>query len=485
MAPSNEPLLAIMEEPLDLEPFFPDRFATEPLGVQLARRLRTAIESGSLPAGTKMLGSRQLAKRLGIGRNTVTIAFEQLTAEGYFETRVGNGTFVAASTKPHVPRRTASSRAQPKRALHIASLSSHFESAAGLGPLRPGMPDLARFPLRAWKSAARRTLTVYEGDRGYGPAQGTRPLREAIATHVRQFRGVATDAENVIVVEGAQAALHLAAFLLSTPGDVAVVEDPCYALARAAFEAYGLHLHGVNVDDDGIVVEHLPKSATFAFVTPSHQFPLGGVLPLSRRVALLDWARASNAYIIEDDYDSEFTSHARPLPALQSLDRDERVIYIGSFSKTLAPAARLGYIISPPHLAKAFRAARASTSLGVALHLQATAADFINAGHLARHIHRMNRIYERRRDVLMRTLAPSRGSSFRLGPSETGLHVAFIGPPDFDDIKTSRLADGQRLVSLSRLCIRRHDCRGFVLGFTSQTEEAVARAAAQVGEAFL
>jgi GntR family transcriptional regulator / MocR family aminotransferase len=218
----------------------------------------------------------------------------------------------------------------------------------------------------------------------------------------------------------------------------------------------------------------------FAFVTPTHQFPLGGTLPLSRRLALLAWARNRDAYVVEDDYDSEFTAKHRPLPALQSLDRNERVIYIGSFSKTLAPSVRLGYVIAPPHLANAFRAARASTSLGVSTQLQATAASFIGDGHFARHIRRTNGVYERRRAILLNALAPLAGSSYDLGTAQVGLHVSLLAKTPIDDASLATALDGQRLVALSPLCVRRRDCHGFVLGFTNGSDDEIAEAARRV-----
>ncbi|MBV8196727.1 MAG: PLP-dependent aminotransferase family protein [Candidatus Eremiobacteraeota bacterium] len=384
--------------------------------MQLARRLRTAIEAGTLHAGTKLLGTRQLALRLGLGRNTVGLAFEQLLAEGYLEARTGSGTFVAAIGEKRRAHRAGSNRALPASARKAASLRRYFGIAAGSGPLRPGTPDLSSFPTPAWKRCARRALQTYPADLGYGPSSGLRALREAIATHVRQFRGVTAQPDQVVVVEGAQAAVHLATLVLASAGDRVVVEDPCYALARAAFEVNGLALHAVPADAQGIDVSRLPQSARLAFVTPTHQFPLGGTLPVARRLELLSWAKNAGSYILEDDYDSEFTSKTRPLPSLQSLDREERVVYVGSFSKTLAPSVRLGYLIVPPHLAQAFRVARASTSLGVSVHLQAAAAAFIAGGHFARHIRRMNGVYERRRTILLQTMNAHLPAGFRLGP---------------------------------------------------------------------
>jgi GntR family transcriptional regulator/MocR family aminotransferase len=472
-----------MEEPLDLEPLFPDRAAGENLAVQLARRLREAIDAGALPAGARLLGTRQLAKRLGLGRNTVALAFEQLAAEGYLQPRRGSGTLVGVSGRK--PERLGKSvrQAPPARAQLVASLRSTFEVARGLGPLRPGMPDLAKFPTTPWSRSARKTLNAYDGDLGYGPSSGLRALRDAIATHLRQFRGVTARADQIIVVEGAQAAMHLVAFVLARPGERVVVEDPCYALARAAFEAHELRLCPVPVDGDGLLVDALPREARLAFVTPTHQFPLGGTLPIARRTALLQWAgRKAATYIVEDDYDSEFTSRARPLPPLQCLDRDERVIYIGSSSKTLAPAVRLGYIVAPPHLVGAFSTARAITGLGCGVHVQATLADFIEQGHYARHIRRMNAMYDRRRAILVNALRPALRFGFRLGPAQTGLHLALLGKRSFNDVELSSALNGQSLVALSRLCIRRRDCRGFVLGFTNGSDAEIEAAATQLVE---
>jgi GntR family transcriptional regulator / MocR family aminotransferase len=464
-----------MREPLRLEPLFPDRSTGEPLAVQLVRRLREAIEGGGLAPGTKMLGSRQLAKRLGLGRNTVALAFEQLTAEGYLEARSGSGTFVASTAFEKRLERTHADRPAPETARRIGDVRLHFETAAGEGPLRPGMPALALFPETIWRRLARRALDDSH-DLGYGPASGLRRLRDAIALHVRQFRGINARSEQIVVVEGAQAAMHLAAIVLTQTGDTIAIEDPAYALARAAFEGHGLRLHPVRVDRDGIRTDALPSHARCAFVTPTHQFPLGGTLPLTRRLELLAWAKRHDTYIFEDDYDSEFTARARPLPALQSLDRDERVVYIGSFSKTLAPGIRTGYVIVPPHLARSFRAARANTSLGVSVHVQATLAMFLHDGHFARHIRRMNAIYERRRAILAQALAPL-DAAFTCGPAEVGLHIALIAKRPFEDRTLSRALDGQRLVPLSSLCIERTDCYGFALGFTNGSDTDVEGAA--------
>lgn len=330
--------------------------------------------------------------------------------------------------------------------------------------------------MRAWQRIARKQLFPVPESLEYGQSSGLLALREAIARHVAQFRGVVADPNRITIVEGTQGALTLAAFVLAQRGDRVLIEDPCYQLARASFAAHGLLLDGIDVDDDGLRTSGLPQSATLAYVTPSHQFPLGGKLSLARRTQLLEWARRVKAYVIEDDYDSEFDAH--PVPALQSLDRDERVVYVGTFSKTLAPGLRLGYVVAPEHLAPAFRFARAIFSLGASEHLQATLAEFITGGYFSRHIRRMTKIYERRRRVLVEILSRELPPGFAIGPAQTGLHVAVTGPADFDDARfANSMPDGERVLPLSRLCIERTDCKGVVLGFSAGTDDALARSA--------
>lgn len=470
---------------MDLESLFPDRSSGETLYAQLVRRLRSAIESGFFPPSSRLLPSRELAKRLGVARNTIASVLDQLVAEGYLETRIGAGTFVTATFTQPRKRAAKTEHALPRRAHALRQVKTELDTLGSTsGPLRLGTPDLSEFPHRAWQRISRKSLTCADAYLDYGQSAGLLALREAVSRHVAQFRGVVAESDQIVIVEGAQAAYHLIAHTLTNPGEYIAIEDPCYALARAAFAAYGLAFHAVPVDDHGIRTAELPEEAALAYVTPSHQFPLGGALPLNRRMELLDWARRTNAYVIEDDYDSEFD--ARPLPALQSLDRDERVIYVGTFSKTLAPGLRLGYIIVPPHLAQTFRLARAITSLGASAHLQATLADFINQGYFARHVRHMAAIYERRRGILVETLSAMLSPDFVLGPAQTGLHITITAPADFDDVRfANSMKDGQRCLPLSLLCVHRDDCRGLVVGYSAEDDETIRRAATALGDALL
>jgi len=441
------------------------------------RRLRQAIERGFFAAGSRLLPSRELALRLGVSRNTVVNALEQLAAEGYLETRIGAGTFVTRLPRRPAPGPVARARALPQAPQELAAIERRLGIVgSSLGPLRVGAPDLSAFPMRAWRRLQRESIAVAESHLDYGPSAGLPALREAIAHHVAQFRGVVADAGRIVVVEGTQSALHLIAFALAKRGDRIAIEDPCYQLARAIFSAHGLALEGVAVDDHGLRTSELPASAALAYVTPSHQFPLGGALPLARRAALLDWANRNGAYVIEDDYDSEFCAH--PLPALQSLDRNERVVYVGSFSKTLAPGLRLGYVVAPPHLAQTFAFARSVTTLGASAGLQWTVAEFIARNYFSRHVRRMTAAYERRRRVWAETLVERLPRGFRIGPAQTGLHAAVVGPPDFDDVLAANaLPAAERVLPLSPLCIERTDCRGLVVGFSAGDDASIAHAA--------
>ncbi|HZO94803.1 MAG TPA: PLP-dependent aminotransferase family protein [Candidatus Baltobacteraceae bacterium] len=466
--------------PGDLEPLFPDRDSAEPLVRQVARRLREAIESGLYQPATRLLPQRDLAQRLGLSRNTIATAIQQLVAEGYLEARVGAGTFIAAGVVKPPAAASREPRSLPARAKRFAAAEDRLEGTLGEGPLRGGIPDVAEFPFSAWLRIARRKLTPTYW--GYRDAQGDPDLRRAIVQHVQQLRGVSADPDRVIVVEGTQAALRLAADVLLSEGDRVVVEDPCYQFARSGLEAWGMRLIPARVDADGVDVRHAGR-ASLAYVTPSHQFPLGVRMSRKRRDALLTWAREHDAYVLEDDYDSEFWYDERPLPALQSIDRDERVLYVGSFSKTLAPGLRVGYLIVPRHLAKSFALARVLATLGMNQHVQATLAEFIAAGHYARHVHRMTAAYgERRRALIALLQKPLARAGFTLSAGSGGLNVSLVGPPEFDDVAVAKtlVARGIRLQPLSAFCIERTDCRGFVVGYGAEPLPQVLRAARDV-----
>lgn len=456
-----------MIEPIpSLDSLFPDRSSPVPLGKQLVARLRASIRTGGLAAGTRLLPSRELAARIGISRNTVVGAIEQLVAEGYLTARVGSGTFVARGVAQEVHPPSAAVRALPPGASRQLEAASMFRlRAGGLGAFRDGIPDLSAFPLGVWERLERRTRSAASRF-AYADPRGEASLRRALAQHLRQFRGLTLDADDIVIVEGAQSGFSLIADVMLEPGDPVVFEDPGYGAARAAFAARGARVLSVPIDDNGLVAADAPP-ARLAYVTPSHQFPLGGVMNAPRRGELLTWARSNDAYIIEDDYDSEFRFFGDPLQAIQGTDTDGRVIYVGTFSKVLAPGLRLGYIVAPKHLVPAFRAARTVASLGASAFTQAVLADFITEGYLARHVRRMNGEYQRRGSYLRELLLERVGDQVEIGPLSGGMHVTVRIDPRIDDIALTERAKEKNvfLHPLSSECATRTDLRGFILGF--------------------
>ena len=463
--------------------FFVDRASAVALHRQLATHLRDAILAGEFAGGTRLHASRALAQQLGVSRNTVTQALDQLVAEGYLETRAGAGTYVAHGLTPRARNVGTSAAAAPRLSVRARRLAAARDPDGGSEPalFRPGVPDLSLFPAAAWRRVANRWLDT-DATRGYGDPGGYRPLREAIAAHLRQTRGVTLGAGNVIVVEGTRAALALIADVLVDPGEPVAVEDPGYSAMRDAVAAAGGTLVPVGLDDNGFDVTRAPADARLAYVTPSHQYPTGVVMGLRRRLELLAWARAANAYVIEDDYDAEFRYDGAPLPALQGLD-DTRVLYVGTFSKTLAPALRVAWIVVPDALVDAFSAARAVGSGGPAFPLQAALAAFVADGHFALHVRRASAVYRDRRDALVNALERRLGDVVRVQGAATGLHLVarFAG----DDVAVSRAALAENVVAppLSGYALGAGGPSGFVLGFAAAGPVAIERAAERLERA--
>jgi GntR family transcriptional regulator / MocR family aminotransferase len=402
-------------------------------------RLRQGILAGTLPAGARLPPTRALADELGVARQTVVLAYERLASEGYVRARTGSGTYVApdlpdAAPAPAVPPPTAASSLS-QRGQHIAAVPvSAHQRQPGIGSLLAGgipAPDL--FPREAWARCAAKVMKALPSElTGYPSAQGLPELRSQIAAHLAATRGLLADPANIVVTAGTQQALRIAADLLLDPGDTAWVEDPGYIAGRGALLAAGAAPVPVISDADGLdVVAGIQRApdARLALVAPSHATPLGGALPIARRLALLDWAARANAWILEDDCDSEFRWSGHPLPPLATLDRAGRVIYCGTFSKTLAPALRLGFAVVPAPLVPAFVRACALAHRGIDMFNQATLAEFMRQGLLAPHIRRMRTEYSRRRDALLAALA-RHAPSIRPIDAPGGLHMV------------GRLADG-------------------------------------------
>jgi GntR family transcriptional regulator/MocR family aminotransferase len=436
------------------------------LARQIYRQIRAAIASGRLKRGDHLPPTRELAVRLDVSRNTVAQAFEWLVAEGLLSGRTGAGTFVERG--PELPAR--------RRAGNPIRYRAAWKDVTTLGRRGPappynfgvGIPDGRLFPFDAWRRLQARQLRPSALSSDYGDPAGHPKLREAIARHVGVARGVICRAEDVIVTNGAQQAFDLIARVLIEPGAQVAVEEPGYPPPRLLFQSHGARVVGVPVDDAGLEVAALPDHARLVYVTPSHQFPLGMPMSHARRQALLDWAERRNAVIIEDDYDSEFRFGGRPLETLQASDRSGRVIYVGSFSKSMLPALRLGFLIAPPALQKILQTANFVAGWHAAWPTQAALAAFMEKGLFARHIRKMRREYAARHDRIVRTL--TRDFARWLVPivSETGMHVcATLRSQSVrreGEIAARARANGVGLDRLSTYC-GTGDRAGFVLGY--------------------
>jgi GntR family transcriptional regulator/MocR family aminotransferase len=476
-----------------------------PLARQLYDELRAAVRDGRVAAGARLPSTRDLAAALGLSRNTVLAAYEQLAAEGYVVGRVGAGTHVAPPAPETVlaggsrdpGARRSAPRARPARPARLSArgrmlAATPVSVTPPAGParaFRPGVPAYDAFPFDDWR---RRVAAFWARPReallGYAEPAGWRPLREAIAAHARAARAVRCDAEQVLVVSGSQQGLDLAARLLLDDGDPAWIEDPGYVGARAALQAAGACPVPVPVDAEGLDVaggiRRAPR-ARLAYVTPSHQYPAGVVLSRERRIALLAWARRAGAWVLEDDYDSEYRHVGWPLESLQGMDGGERVLYVGTFSKTLFPGLRLGYLIVPRRLAPAFGNARALVDRQPPAADQAALASLLEDGAYARHLRRMRTLYAARRAVLLEAAARELAGRLELRPAETGMHLLGLLPPGVDDraVSARALELGVEAPALSRYALRRPRRGGLVLGYAGYDERTLRRGVAGLARA--
>jgi GntR family transcriptional regulator/MocR family aminotransferase len=412
---------------------------------QIYEGIRRAILTGLVKPGARLPSSRVLAADLGVCRETSLFAFDQLIAEGYVVTRPGAGTYVAPDLPDDLPRvsdawRRPTTRHPPLSARATALAGTRPRAWRLPGPPRPfriGTPAVDLLPVTLWSQlTTRRQRSASPSQFDYGDWP---PLREAIAAHLRSARGTQCSAEQVLIVAGAQAGLDLMARLLLDPGDAVWMEEPGYPGAQSALIAAGARLVPVPVDDDGLDVEagiRRARDARLAYVTPSHQFPLGVVMSLPRRLALLKWASAAEAWVVEDDYDSEFRYGTRPVPCLHGLDVDNRVIYVGTFSKSLFPALRLGFVIVPRDLQERLVGARRALDFQPPVLNQAVLADFMAEDHYERHLRRMRAAYRERLDAMVSAAARYCGGALRVRPVLTGLHAV----ADLDEVHDGRVA---------------------------------------------
>ncbi|TDC64648.1 PLP-dependent aminotransferase family protein [Streptomyces hainanensis] len=451
------------------------------IATRIYRQLLDAILDGRLRPGERLPASRELARGLAVARNTVAVAYERLAAEGFVVARVGAGTFVSTEpvTPPAAPRPPRPRAAPRGRAVRPRPIWDDVTPAVGpaAGPpprydFRVGTPDPTLFPFATWRRlvAAELRASAFHGAPGYGDPGGHAGLRAAVARYVGVSRSVRADAEGVLVTRGAQQALDLVARVVTEPGDVVAVEDPGYPAARLLFRSHGARVVGVPVDGEGLVVDALPAAARLVYVTPSHQFPLGTSMSPARRAALLAWAARRDAVVVEDDYDSEFRFGGRPLEPLQSLDRAGRVVYVGTFSKTLLPMLRLGFLVAPAALRPALRAAGQLTDWHGEHVGQAALARLIDSGELARHVRRATRVYAERRDLVVAALRRDLVDRLDVVASAAGLHLAARLRPgqavDIDVVRERAAASG---VAVESLAAYRSDGRpaqhGLVLGY--------------------
>lgn len=458
-----------------------DRNAAESLGTQLYFALRGAILDGTLRPGLRLPASRILARDIGISRNPVIAAYEQLQAEGYIQGRVGAGSFVSAQLPEHLLQApgqkaaTASSRRPLRLSQRGAAMAALRRShATGHTAFAPGLPDLAAFPFGTWSRLLARHWRRPTADMLFSadPA-GYRPLREAVATYLGAARAVRCHADQIFIVSGSQQAIDLIARLLIDPGDQVWLEEPGYLGTRGALLSAGAKLVPVPIDEDGLDVEagrRAAPQARLACVCPSHQYPLGVTMSLSRRLALLDWARQAEAFVLEDDYDSEYRYGGRPLTALQGLDTQARVIYVGTMSKVMFPGLRIGYLVLPEDLVDPIRALRMHVDGHPSTLAQAALADFIADGHFASHIRRMRTLYEERQQILLdhaQALAPH----LAIDPADAGMHLIATLPEGVDDAAVCD--DAQRagviLGPLSRFYQGHRPRRGLMFGYAGFT----------------
>lgn len=456
-----------------------DPQGSKTLQQQICAAVRSAILDGRLSPGAQLPSSRALAVDLGVSRTTTLLAYEQLTAEGYLGGQRGSGTFVASELPDDMPRarpmKLAAKSQPPPISRRGAAIALSRVSAKRVGPaprpFRIGVPAIDQFPTRLWAQLASRylrKLTLAQLD--YGDSGGVPPLRRAIAEHVSTTRGTRCDAEQVIVVAGAQRALDLACRILLDPGDHAWMEEPGYPGAQNALIAAGARIQPVPVDSEGLDVNagmRRGSAARLVYVTPSHQYPTGVPMSLRRRLALLKWASMARAWVLEDDYDSEFRYGARPVPCLHGLDVDGRVVYVGTFAKTLFPAIRLGFLILPPPLVSVVRAARRATDMHPPTLEQSVLAAFMLEGHYATHLRRMRAVYRERLEALDAAAKQHCGGALTLRVARTGLHaVADLHGVEALSVADAALAAGVEVMPLCAYYLsRRAAANALVLGF--------------------
>ncbi|MEO8201595.1 MAG: PLP-dependent aminotransferase family protein [Gemmatimonadota bacterium] len=464
-----------------------DATAPEPLYRQIYLGLRDAILSGRLTPASRVPSTRALSEDLSVSRNTVLLAFDQLLAEGYLVGMRGAGTRVAGAVPsrllPTRPKRTAALRAEGEISRRAAALlqlpSDSMAPMVSSQAFRPGIPAIDLFPIDVWSRTAGRCMRRIPVELlAHGDPRGYLPLRQALTTHLRTARGVQCQPDQIFILSGSQQALELAPRVLLNPGDSAWLEEPGWLGARGGLVLAGAHIVPVPVDSNGIDVAIGKKrgpAAKLVCVSPSHQYPIGGAMSLPRRIELLAWAHQHHAWILEDDYDSEYRYGGHPLMALQGLDQNDRVLYAGTFSKTLFPSLRLGYLVVPVNLVDAFIAVRGYGDQHAPTIDQVILTAFIEEGHYARHVRRMRSVYQERREAMIGEVARHLNGRIELVHSTTGLHLTGWLAAGLDDRRVSLAAAKVGIITppLSRYYVGNKSRQGLVLGYAASTPEAI------------
>lgn len=471
-----------------------DRRAAKPLHRQIYDAYRTTIAGRNLRPGQKVPSSRDLAVQLGISRLPVLSAYAQLLAEGYLESRSGSGTFVSNSMVDQLTSCESNGtqtklRSGPRPVSRRCALLPPFKFVpwfSGWGAFCLGQLAFESFPFQVWsKLIARHSRNVRISALHFTHPLGSTEFREALAAYLRTVRAVNCDSRQIMVVSGSQQAVEIAARVLLDPGDSVWMEEPGYVLARQALMVAGAQLVPVPVDREGMNVTagiERCRNARAAYVTPSHQFPLGVTMSASRRLQLLEWAQKYGSWIIEDDYDSEYRYQDLPISSLQGLDRNSRVIYIGTFSKTLFPSLRLGYMVIPPDLVDRFVAVRHAMDVYPPHLYQAVLTDFIKEGHFSRHIRRTRMVYAERRNALVEAFQNEFGRELEVQGAQAGMHVAVTMKKRLRDREIAKRAARENLWlwPLSPCYINDNPRQGFILGFGSTTMREIPKRVRQL-----
>lgn len=447
---------------------------------QLYRILKTSIRDGALGPGAKLPPTREMANALGIARNTVVQVYEQLVLEGFADAGVGRGTYVRALASRLETRGSAVRRdgVEPLSRRGVELVQGARASGSQWGAFIPGVPEVRMFPVKAWNRLQNKIWSeITPMHLTYATDAGHVELREAIADHIQSTRGVVCDGDQVVVTSGAQQALHLIAQLLANDGDRVWLEDPGYWGARTIFRNAGLVLEPIPLDTEGLAPsrEQQKRPPRMMFVSPSHQYPLGSHLSFGRRQELLAYAARHQVWIVEDDYDSEFRYSARPLPSLQGMDREGRVLYLGTFSKTLFPSLRIAYLVLPRELVNAFSKALNELFREGQTVQHLVLARFMREGHYTNHIRRTRALYASRRAALIEAITKRFGDRLPVLGGDAGLHLVLGLPPEADDeaIASEALTHGVIARPLSLYSLKSPPPRGLVLGYGAVSEEEI------------